>query len=196
MAQSYLSSRSSGRSVVRAQWMGHRTFGFGCGPDRSRSRVRPARPRFSRRSVVEKLFHILLGGLMASVCPGGWPLRPGSLRPGGERSTKDCAHLHRKSDEPSPCIPFSRRRRLAGRSAAYAGAKVTVSFRIQREKDEIRQQRPLPYLTGAGKVAKLLGKLATLAPKMATLRGDFVNPEGHRWQPCRRLAKTQFSVLR
>jgi len=146
--------------------------------------------------LVEKLFHILLGGLMASVCPGGWPLRTGSLRPGGERSTKDCAHLHRKSDEPSPCIPFSRRGRLAGRSAAYADAKVTVSFRIQREKDEIRQQRLVPYLTRAGKVAKPLGKLATLASKMATLRGDLVNPEGRRWQPYRRPARTQFFVLR
>jgi len=186
MAQSYLSSRSSGRSEVRAQWKGIELLDTAAARTGQGAGWRPARPRFSRRSVVEKLFHILLGGLMASVCPGGWPLNPDSYVRMGRRSTKDCAHLHvGKSDEPSPYIPFSHRRRLAGRSAAYAGAKVTVSLRIHREKDEIRQQRLVQYLTRVGRVAKLRWEMATLAPKMATLRLDFGNPGASRWQPWR-----------
>ena len=62
----------------------------------------------------EKLFRILLGGLMASSVPRGWPLGPDTSVRVEIRSTKDCAHLHvDESDEPSPCIPFSHRRRLA-----------------------------------------------------------------------------------
>ena len=61
-------------------------------------------------------------------------------------------------------------------SAAYAGAKVTGSYRIQREKDEIRRQRLIRYLTQTGRVAKPLSELATLGTY-------FVNPEGLGWQP-------------
>lgn len=40
-------------------------------------------------------------------------------------------------------------------SVAHARAKVTDSLRIQREKDEIRRERPIQYLTRAGDVAIL-----------------------------------------
>ncbi len=71
-------------------------------------------PSFSRRSMEEKLFCILLGGLMASACPedGRWArIFPSGWRDG---KPKTGPHLHvKKSDEASPCIPFSLPQRLA-----------------------------------------------------------------------------------
>jgi hypothetical protein len=134
----------------------------------------------------EKFFRVLLGGLMASSVPRGRPLEPGYFRPGGDTVNQDCTHLHvEKSDEPSPHIPLSPEDEWqTERPAAYAGAKVTGSFRNQREKDEIRQERPVLYLTQAAGLAKPPAKLATLTPKMATLNRDFGNPNAITWQPC------------
>src|SRR5208282_4919127 len=102
----------------------------------------------------EKLFRILLGGLMAIVCPedgrcarilpSGWDTVNQRLR------SSSC----RKFGQAVIVYPVLSRRSLARqrRSVAYAGAKVTECCRNQREKDEIRQQRLVPYLTQAGDV--------------------------------------------
>src|SRR5271165_1915008 len=105
--------------------------------------------------MLEKLFRVLLGGLMASSVPRGRQLGPDtSVRvENGQPKTapifmsKSRMSRHRVSRSLPKTI--GRRRR----SVAYAGAKVTGSYRIQREKDEIRQQRLVQYLTREWDVA-------------------------------------------
>src|SRR5271170_2284641 len=133
----------------------------------------------------EKLFRILLGGLLAIVCPedGRWTrILPSGWDTVNQRLRSSSC---RKFGRAVIVYPVLSRRSLARqrRSAAYAGAKGTECCRNQREKDEIRQERLVQYLTRAAKVAKALRKLATLGQKLATLSADFVNPEGSRWQP-------------
>jgi hypothetical protein len=65
--------------------------------------------------------------------------------------------------------------RYLGAFVAYAGPEVTDPFRIHRETEEIRHQRPVLYLTQVAKVAKALENLATLAPNLATLTPVFGN---------------------
>jgi len=124
---------------------------------------------------------------MASSVPRGRPSGgPDHHVRNEERHSKTatCRHVD-ESGKASPCTPFSHLWTIgipAG-SVAHANAKIPDSFRKQREKDEIRQERPVQYLTQAARFAKLPVKLATLGPRMATLRGDFGNLRDPKWQP-------------
>ena len=176
----FLAGPQVAASSLPSGWV--ETVGYGCGPDRSRNGGEASASVILLKAVGGEVLSRPSGWTYGIECAQRTAVRIRILFVRLDiRSTKDCAHLHvEKSDEPSPRIPFSHR----GRLAAYADAKVTDSFRIQREKDEIRQERPVRYLTRLARLAKQIGKLATLAPKMATLMGDFVNLGGSRWQPC------------
>jgi hypothetical protein len=124
-------------------------------------------PSFSRRSLVEKLFRIRLGGLMAWCMPRGWPLVSGSFRPVGERSTKDYSHLHvEKSDEASPVYSVLSRLQMAEYDTRWRTLiKFSCALGIQREKDGIRRPRRRQYLTRVRRVATFPIDLATLPPQ-------------------------------
>ena len=118
---------------------------------------------------------------MASSVPRGRPLGPDtSVRV--ENGTKDCLLPSYRRVRQGVTV-YSVLSPHTEAQTACADAKVTRFLRSQREKDEIRQERPVQYLTQAARVAKLPLELATLEPKMATLGGDFGNPGDPKWQP-------------
>ena len=127
---------------------GIETIGYGCGPDRSRNGGEASASVILLKADGGEVLSRPSGWTYGIECAQRTAVGPGYFRPGGDTVNQDCAHLHvEKSDEPSP-VSRSLPRTIGRRAlAAYAGAKVTGSFRNQREKDEIRQQRLVQYLT-------------------------------------------------
>ena len=132
------------------------TIELGCGPDRSRNGGEASASVILLKADGGEVVSHPSGWTDGNRMPRGWPLDPDtSVRMGyGQPKTalifmsKSRMSRHRVSRSLPQTI--GRRRR----SVAYAGAKVTGSFLNQREKDEIRQQRLVQYLTWAARVAK------------------------------------------
>jgi hypothetical protein len=122
------------------------TLGYGCGPDRSRNGGEASASVTLLKADVGEVLSRPSGWTYGIECAQRTAVGARILPSGWSTVNQDCAHLHGdRSDEPSPCIALSHRRHR--RSAGYADAKVTGSFRNQREKDEIRERRPVLYLT-------------------------------------------------
>ena len=127
----------------------------GCGPDRSRNGGEASASVILLKADGGEVLSRPSGWTYGISVPRGRPLGPDTSVRVEIRSTKDCAHLHvenrmsrHRVSRSLTADDWPRRR-----SVAYAGAKVTGSFRIQREKDEIRQQRLVQYLTRERDVA-------------------------------------------
>ena len=131
------------------------TIGSGCGPDRSRIGGEASASVILLKADGGEVVSHPSGWIDGNCVPRGWPLGPdASVRVGnGQPKTalifmsRSRMSRHRVSRSLPQTIGEQRR------SAAAADAKVTDSFRIQREKDEIREQRRVQYLTQGGDVA-------------------------------------------
>jgi len=101
--------------------------------------VRLTLPSFSRSWMGEKFFRILSGGLMATVCPedGRWArIFPSGWKHGEPKTA--LVFTFKKSDKPSPCIPFSHAV-CRDRCILRRGAVTSHAYYRQREKDGIRR---------------------------------------------------------
>ena len=126
------------------------TIGYGCGPDRSRNGGEASASVILLKADGGEVLSRPSGWTYGIECAQRTAVGARILPVRVEiRSTKTALIFMSKSrmsrHRISRSLPKTtgRRRRLV----AYAGAKVTGSYRIQREKDEIRQQRLVQYLT-------------------------------------------------
>ena len=128
----------------------------------------------------EKLFRILLGGLMAIVCPedGRWArILPSGWKNGQPKTALIVMSMNRMRRHGYPVFSPSR---LANNGVRWHTLVSKLQMHAEiREKDRIRRLKPRQYLTRDGKVA-ILGtdfgnpevQMASLEVDLATLRSS------------------------